>query len=85
MVIGASESLRLYIQRNSGYMFAIIMGIFTIVIAFLMNFGKLWMNIWSLSLEQKNNFFIFVLVGISLVQSLFVMLMSMTLYKSKIF
>ena len=85
VVIGTGESLSIYIERNSGCFFAVVMGIFTILIAFLMNFSKLWLNIWSVSLQQKDDYFIFVLVGISLIQGLFLMLMSMTLYKSKIF
>ena len=50
VVIGTSESLSIYIERNSGCFFAVVMGIFTILIAFLMNFSKLWLNIWSVSL-----------------------------------
>lgn len=66
-------------------MFAVIICILTIIIAFVTNFNRLWLNVWSLSSQQSDNFFIFVLVGISVVQSLFILLLSIALYRSKMF
>ena len=79
------DSFKIYVARNSGTKFAIIVVLFIVFLSLVTTMTQIILNSWAISLNNRSNFFLFLQLGLNGLKVVITLALAKVLMASRLF
>jgi hypothetical protein len=79
------DSFKIYIKRNSGTRFAVIIVLFIVFLSIVTTMTLIILNSWAISLNNRSNLFLFLQLGLNILKAVITLILAKVLMASKMF
>ena len=84
-IFNTFESFKIYVERNSGTRFAIIVILFIVFLSMVTTLTQIILNSWAISLNNRSNFFLYLQLGLNGLKVVITLLLAKVLMASRLF
>ena len=84
-VFNTFDSFKIYVKRNSGTRFAIIILLFIVFLSCVTTLTQIILNSWAISLNNRSNFFLYLQLGLNAMKVIITLILAKVLMASRLF
>ena len=83
--ISTFDSFKIYVKRNSGTRFAVIVVLFIVFLSIVTTMTQIILNSWAISLNNRSNLFLFLQLGLNALKVVITLALAKVLMASRLF